>query len=64
MNERAKEIVDALIDAVRGVVVDKQIDYDEYRAGVDFLVRAGNELARGHRVGVELLLGHAEVHRE
>ena len=42
MNERAKEIVDALVDAVRKVIADKQIDYDEYRTGVDFMVRLGN----------------------
>ncbi|MEA3082287.1 MAG: catechol 1,2-dioxygenase [Sphingomonadales bacterium] len=42
MNERAKELVDAMVDAVRKVIAEKQIDYDEYRAGVDFMVQLAN----------------------
>lgn len=42
VNQRAKEVVEALVESIRAVIKDKCVDYDEYRAAVQFLVRLGN----------------------
>jgi catechol 1,2-dioxygenase len=38
-NERAKEVTEALVDSVRQVIKEKNVNYDEFHAAVAFLVR-------------------------
>ena len=38
-NERAKEVIEALVDSVRQVIKEKNVNYDEFHAAVAFLVR-------------------------
>src|SRR5579864_4567183 len=38
-NGRAKEVIEALVDSVRQVIKEKNVNYDEFHAAVAFLVR-------------------------
>jgi catechol 1,2-dioxygenase len=40
-SERAQEVVNALVDSVRAVITEHNVDYDEFHAAVKFLVRVG-----------------------
>jgi catechol 1,2-dioxygenase len=41
-DERAREVVEALVQAGRGVIRDKGVNYDEYHAAVNYLKRLGD----------------------
>ncbi len=42
MNTRAREVVEAMVTAVRGVIRDTAVNYDEFHATVRYLQRLGN----------------------
>lgn len=41
-NQRAREVLEALVHAGRGVIKDKGVDYDEFHAAVGYLKRLGD----------------------
>jgi chlorocatechol 1,2-dioxygenase len=41
-NDRTREVVEALVDSIRAVIKDKKVNYEEYRAATQFLVRLAN----------------------
>lgn len=41
-SERTSEIVAALVDSIRTVIKDEKVDYEEYHAATQFLVRLAN----------------------
>ncbi|GAC1596126.1 MAG: catechol 1,2-dioxygenase [Acidimicrobiales bacterium] len=40
--ERVREVVEALVENLRGVIRDKKVNYDEFHAAIQFLVRLGD----------------------
>ncbi|MCZ6486876.1 MAG: dioxygenase [Gammaproteobacteria bacterium] len=41
MNERRRDIVMDIVDTVRSVLRDKEVTFDEYRAGFFHLIKTG-----------------------
>ena len=41
-SERTREVVEALVDSIPAVIKDKGVNYEEYRAATQFLVRLAN----------------------
>jgi len=40
MSDRIKEVVDAIVESVRGALIDKDVTMQEYRAGIQYLAKA------------------------